>query len=50
MDPVEFKTPNMIDKDMFRKRADEIIFCPCTRPGKDNETKCARQIHIPVPY
>lgn len=34
MDPVEFKMANMIDKDAFGKRADEITFCPCTRPGK----------------
>ena len=38
MDPVEFKAPNIVDKKAFKKKADEITFRPCTRPG-ENERK-----------
>lgn len=34
VDPVEFKTPTIIDKDLFKKKERELIYLPCTKPGE----------------
>lgn len=41
IDPIEFKTPSLINKDAMKKKSEEFLFYPSSKPGnKIPEFRC----------